>query len=151
MNQDIGFLLTHIDNTAWYDNILKQIRLLIDNNPYKHICVFNSYSEKLDTYNVPLLHISQAKFFEGNIFVFDIVALCIIKNFPLIQNKYFFSRDIPWYRSYNNYQEWTNIFNQNNLNIIAQNQEIYDLYEICWQKPIDTMENFEYDKLSKIL
>lgn len=151
MNQNIGFLLTHIDNGVFYDNLLQQIKLLIDNNPYKHICVFNSYTEKYDSYNVPLLHLNQAKFFDGDMFIFDVVSLCIVKNFPLLTNKYYFCQDIPWYKSYNNYQEWAHILEQENLKIIAQNQEIYDLFSICWQKPIGIMEDLKYEKISSIL
>ena len=149
--KNIGFLLTNIDNSNYYNELFQQISLLIKNNPYHHICIFNSHSEKINTMNVPILHINQAKFFDGNMFIFDISSLHLIKNFPLIEHKYFVAQDINWIRSYNNYQEWRYILEQDNLDIIASNQYIYDIYDICWKKPVAIMESISYENISKLL
>ena len=40
-----------------------------------------------------------------------------------------------------------NGFYENELEIIAKNQEIYDSYNICWKKPLCITERFEYEEL----
>ena len=84
MKQDLGFIILKTDNTAMHEAIFKSIKSIIDNNPYNQICVFNSYNEKANTYNVPIVHLNQAKFFYGNIVVFDSLSLMMAKNFPNI-------------------------------------------------------------------
>lgn len=151
MKQDLGLLITHIDNSEKFEFLFEELSKLISDNPYSQICIFNSYSDKLHTKNVPILHINQSKFFSGNLLVFDIVSLYLIQSFPLLNKKYFLAQEAYWTKSYNNYMDWHNIINQDNLDIIASNSYIYDIYDICWRQPKFIMETLNYDNLSKLL
>ena len=151
MNRDLGIIITHINNSDWFDNIFLELKNMIKDNPYKHICIFNSYSEKIITHNVPILHLNQSKFFTGDVIVFDILSLNLIRSFPLLTNKYYYAQDVPWGSNLGAYAEWTSLLEQNKLEVIAKNQEVYDLYEICWKKPLGIMENFQYERLSQIV
>lgn len=151
MINDLGFLIFSIENNRMFDEILLCIKKYIDNFPYKQVTIFNSVCEKIDTKNIPLLHIKQAKFFDGDIFVFDLIGLMLIKNFPNIKNKYYFASNIPWEQTDLTFTQWSEIFNQPNLNIIAHNKNIYNVFDITWKKPLGISETFNYESLSKIL
>lgn len=151
MINDLGFLILSIENTELFHNLLSSIKDFINNNPYKQICIFNSVSDKVNTFNIPLLHVKQAKFFHGDIIVFDLLSLMLIKNFPNIKNKYFFVNTIPWEHNGFSFNEWKALIEQENLNIIAQNQAIYDIFDICWKSPIGIGENFSYETISKLI
>ena len=43
MNRDLGIIITHINNSDWFDNIFLELKNMIKDNPYKHICIFNSF------------------------------------------------------------------------------------------------------------
>lgn len=151
MTNDLGFLILSIENNEMFHNLLSSIKSFIDKNPYKQICVFNSSSDKVNTFNVPLLHVKQAKFFYGDIIVFDLLSLMLIKNFPNIKNKYFFVNSIPWENNGFSFNEWKSLIEQENLSIIAQNQTVYDIFEICWKQPIGIGESFNYETISKLI
>jgi hypothetical protein len=75
----------------------------------------------------------------------------LIKNFPNIKNKYFFVNSVPWETNGFSFNEWKSLIEQENLHIIAQNQSVYDVFEICWKAPIGIGENFNYETISKLI
>lgn len=151
MKNDLGFLILELDNSPYYHSILNEIYQLIKYYPYHQICVFNAYSEKIDSCRVPVMPISHAKFFKGDIFVFDIVSLMMVKDFPNIDNKYYFAQSSDWVDQYNNYFLWKSLFLQNKLNIITSNNILYDIYNICWKQPIGIMEKFSSKELINVI
>lgn len=150
--QDYGFVCLKLDNSLISSKILKSIEDISINNPYSQICVFNSLNQRTDNIKVPILHLNQSKFFYGNLFLFDIQSAIISKSFPNIHKRYYYATDIPWEKNTSgDYREWKEIFDQKNIEIVAQNQHIHDIYEICWKKPILIAEDFTYENLKKIL
>jgi hypothetical protein len=148
---NIGFILIHIDNNAYYDHIFKQIKKLIDSSPYSNICIFTSNCDKTETYNIPILHLAHAKFFNGVLWLFDIPGVLLSKNFCNTQNKILYANDMPWTKEKNNsFLEWKNIYS-NELDFVVTDQYLYDIYNICWKKPLSTMEEFNYEKIQLIL
>ena len=151
-NKDIGFLLIKMNNDSTYNRILKTISDFILNNPYNQYVIFNSFSDKIDTINVPILHINQAKFFYGDLFVFDFISCLLTQNFPNLSNRYLYTKDLFWtVDPGNSYNEWESILMKDNLNIITHNKYVHDIYDICWKKPIGISENFTYEELKNIL
>lgn len=150
-SEDIGFLLLDIDNSNNTNIIFDTITKLIKDNPYNQIVLFNSRCLRVDNHNVPILHISHAKFFTGKLIVFDTPSLIISKNFTNISSKYFYATHTPWIQSQNYYNQWKVLLGDNDLKIIANNQTTYDLYDICWNQPIGIVENFDYEALQKII
>lgn len=151
LKNNIGFLLTNIDNADTYDQIFEQIRLLIDNNPYREIVIFNSNCDKIITHNIPILHLSHAKFFEGDLWLFDLASVIVSKKFPNIQRKILYCNDMPWIKNRTNYyNEWQKIYDPS-LEFVTANQYLYDIYSICWKNPLDIMEQFNYEKIQHIL
>jgi len=151
-NKDIGFLLIKMNNDSTYNRILKTISDFILNNPYNQYVIFNSFSDKIDTINVPILHINQAKFFYGDLFVFDFISCLLTQNFPNLSNRYLYTKDLFWTADPgNSYNEWESILMKDNLNIITHNKYVHDIYDMCWKKPMGISENFTYEELKNIL
>ncbi len=149
---DIGFMLLNIDNSAIYNNIFATIKQFVNNNPYNEYLVFNSLCNKSDTMNIPILHLSHSKFFNGSLFLFDIPSLIITKKFTNYNKKYYYAFDAPWVKSgQTQYSQWRNLFADDNVNIIVTNKTLYDIYSICWKKPIGISENFSYEELRSII
>ena len=154
MKKDLGIVLLTLDNDSIYEKIFSLIKDIIDHNPYDQICVFNSKNTRINTMNVPILHISQAKFFKGNLLVFDTVSLLLAKNFPNIDTIFLYATDIFWNQSEKNmtsYSYYSDMFNTQNLQFIVPNQILYDIYSICWKKPIKICEELKYDTIKQII
>lgn len=151
MINNLGFVIIKIENNEYYDMILNNIRKLIENNPYSNICIFNSSCSKINTYNIPIFHLSHAKFFSGDLWLFDLSSVIITKNFTNIHKKILYTSDMPWVKNRSNpYKEWENIYDSS-LSFVAQNSYLYDVYNLCWKQPLATMETFDHEKIQLIL
>jgi len=152
MKKDIGFIMLKIDNNPTSNIIMKNISQFIVDNPYKQIVVFNSVNNRICNENVPILHLNQAKFFTGNIFIFDTMSLLFARNFTNIDTIFMYASNVFWSKnSYSKYLGIESLFSLKNLEFIVPNQELYDIYEMCWKKPLGICENFNYESLKTML
>lgn len=150
--KEIGFVLIKMLNDQAYDNILQTIKNIEKNNPYGQTIIFNSYSERIDNYNLPVLHLSQSQFFYGTLFLFDLPSVILTSKFPNVKNRILYTNSAPWAGNPNSqYQEWKSLYGQESLNIITANKELYDIYNICWKQPIGISERFNYEEISKFI
>jgi hypothetical protein len=149
---DIGFILLNVDNSPIYNTIFSTIKDFIHNHPYEEFVVFSSSCSKSDTMNVPVLHLSHSKFFNGTLFVLDIPSLIITKKFTNYNKKYFYAFDTPWINNNKTpYTQWRNLLADQTTDVIAANNTIYDIYSICWKKPSGISEGFKYEELRSII
>lgn len=152
MKKDIGFILIKLMNDPISDKILSTINNMSKEDPFRQYIVFNSYCELINTHNVPILHLNQSKFFFGDLVLFDVVSLLLAKNFPNINQKYFYATDLPWTKSpESSFSEWKRLLCDPQVSIIAHNQFIADAYDICWKKPIGISENFSYEEVRNLI
>jgi len=150
--KDIGFLIPNLTNNTFCDNLLDTIKKFINNNPYDQTVIFNSSCDKIDTKNIPILHLSHSQFFYGKLFLFDLASVVLSQKFPNISKRYLYAQDIPWMNSpQTNYKYWLDIYNQNNLELIVPTENLCNIYEIAWKKPIGIVENFNYEQIKKII
>jgi hypothetical protein len=122
--------------------VIKEISEIINLNPYKQVCIFNNYCERFDNYNVPILPLNQAKFFNGDLFLLDTVSLMLTKDFPNVERKFFYTNSPVWQEAYNTYELWLSLLDQKNLHHIVTDQKLSDIFEICWNKQTTIMKNF---------
>lgn len=150
-NKDLGIVQIELSNNESSNNLIDLAKNYHDHNPYNHVCLFNSFCEIIETKNVPILHISQAKFFRGNLLITDIQSLELCISFPNLNKIVFFASDIPWIEQQKNYKDWENLFYHNRLEIIAKNRDIYDIYSICYKSPRIISERLSYEKIEECL
>lgn len=148
--KNIGFLILHIDSSPAMKSLLLSIENIIDKDPNNHYVVFNSSIDSVLSNKVPVLHMDYAKYFDGDIWCFDIHGLQLNK---ALNNSriLFYATDTPWVTNYLHYKRWLGILYESDINIVVNSQELYDLYKICWREPLDIMENFSYEKIKKFI
>ena len=96
MNKDIGFYITDIKENN-HNHLLDQINIYISNHPYDNVIVFNNSFEKLNLDNkFYILHLNEAKYFNGILFMFNPTDASICSTFPGPIKKVFFASDIYW-------------------------------------------------------
>lgn len=148
MNKNIGFVLIKLQNNPMQDKILQTIKKIEEKNIYGQTVIFNSFTDKADTLNLPILHLSQAQFFYGDLFLFDLASVIVTQKFPNINKRILYTNNLPWTSTNNNlYAEWESIYLQHNLDLLVDSESIYDIYDICWKKPIGIAEEFNYEKV----
>jgi hypothetical protein len=152
MSKDIGFVLLKLLNNSIYDHILQCLKSISIDRPYDQAVIFNSYSEKAETFNLPILHLTQCKFFTGTLFLFDLPSVILTSTFPNITKRILYIGDIPWLNNpATRHKEWSSLYNQTNLDFIVQTQELYDIYNMCWKKPLTISENFNYEQIKSFI
>jgi hypothetical protein len=152
MNKNIGFILIKLQNTTTHDKILQTIKQIEDDNIYGQTIIFNSYSERIETYNLPVLHLSQAQFFHGKLIIFDLASILLTQKFPNIDKRLMYTNSLPWVTSNSTmYEEWKSLYFQDNLDFIVDSQATYDIYNTCWKQPLGIVEGFEYEKIKEYL
>jgi hypothetical protein len=152
MNKDIGFVLIKLLNNKTYDSILHTVSEFIKHRPYQQHVVFNSYSEKINTFNVPIFHLQQSQFFNGKLILFDMPSVVLSNQFPNISKRILFTSDTHWTQTDTGmYEQWRSVYEQTNLDIIVTSPILNDLYSMCWKPPIATVEQFNYEELSKYI
>ena len=151
MNKDLGIISINLHNDKNTHSILQLAKTVSEYHPYNQVCIFSSSCNTIVDGHVPILHISQSKFFNGNLIVLDIDGLDITSSFPNIHKRLFFATELPWTKQLKPYRFWEKLFISDNLEIVAKDNVIYDLFEICWKKPICLSEELNYETISKII
>lgn len=151
IKNDVGFILPSLKNEEQANLMCKLIKMLIDNNPKTQFCAFNQHCDLIDTSQVPLMPISHARYFIGDLFVFDFPSLIITVNFPTAKNIYYFTNATPWSTSYNEYESWANIFSKNNLKVISNSEDICEIYNLMWQNCLGTIKELNYETILSVL
>ena len=147
---DIGFMLINIENNEYYNTMFSNINKLIESNRYSNIVVFNSQCNLIETYNVPILHLSHAKFFDGRLFLFDTISAIMSQGFTNLKQKILYCNDMPWIKNRStSYMEWNSIYSD--LDFITTNTYLYDIYHMLWKQPLNIMESFNYEQIQQIL
>jgi len=151
MNKNIGFYITDI-KTDNHNNLLDQINMYISENPYDNVVVFNNVFEKLNVNNkFYLLHINEAKYFNGILFIFNPTDASICLTFPGPIKKVFYTSDIYWNTSpYIPYVSWKNIF-LSDIEIVCSSDEHYNIYDTCWKRPILIDSDFTKETITNVL
>lgn len=152
INNDVGFLLIKLDNDPIYDSMLQTIAEFEHSRPYNQVVIFNSHCSKINTYNLPILHLSQAQLFYGSLVIFDLPSIILTKNFPNLTKRILYANSAPWENNPQSpYKEWDSLYNQSSLDIVTSTQSLYNIYNICWKQPIGISEKFNYETFSKFV
>lgn len=148
---NIGFYILNINN----DNAqqLACLNRLCELRPYDNIVLFNSVFNYIDTDpKYYTLHISQAKYFNGLLFIFDIKSALLTKNFPSPKKQFLFVEDMDWGKETRfPYKFWHNIYMDENIELISTTEETDELCKICWKDPIANIENYNPEEVNNVL
>lgn len=149
---NIGFLLLTVNQSKEHLQILQAINRLCELRPYDNIVLFNNYFETVDKdKKYYILSMNHAKYFRGNLFVFDTQSAMLTADFPA-QDKHILHLSSPeWSGKQAPYTLWHNVYMKNHLEIITNTQENYDLINICWKKPKAILESLSGESLNQVL
>jgi hypothetical protein len=151
MNNKLGFILIEIQKTNnQHKHYIDVLSKSISENPNKNICIFNSFCDSIIPTNMPVLHIKYSKFFEGDIFLFNTTSVLLTNSFPKIKTRYLYMDHAPWINGNAPYEKWEGIFMQENVEIVVPTQELYDIYNICWKKPVMFEGGFNCENIKKL-
>lgn len=151
---DIGFYLLDIKaNNNFQNEVIENINQFCIHNPYDNVVLFNNQFDRTDVdHKYYILHIQQAKYFDGILFVFDTRSAMITQTFPSPKKKIIYINEPEWNLNPNiPYDFWKDIYMQNNTEIITNNKSTYDICDICWKTPKHLMQNMSYKEFENVI
>ena len=151
---NIGFYILDISaNNAKHQDLLNCINQLCERRPFDNIVLFNNKFDAIDVYHkYYTLHISEAKYFKGILFVFDVKSAMVTKTFPAPKKQFLYvdkaewsdKKDVP-------YTFWASIYNNIDFELISANEELNQLCDICWKTPVNIIEKFNGKDIDNII
>lgn len=151
---DIGFYLLNVqNNNETHRQILSCINNLCARYPYANIILFNDQFNAIDIdHKYYVLHINQAKYFNGILFVFDAKSAMITQTFPCPKYQVLYCKEPEWSKQTSTpYGFWNNIYNRENFELITSNEDVYNLLEICWKKPLSLIKNIDSEEITNVI
>jgi|TARA_R100000084_G_scaffold108479_2_gene71221 hypothetical protein len=151
---NIGFYLLDVDTqNQEHQTILNSINQLCSNRPYDNIVLFNNKFNALDVdHKYYILHISEAKYFKGILFVFDIKSAMLTKTFPAPKKQILHVGKPTWTEKNNiPYKFWHDIYMDDNFELITDNRDMYELCDTCWKTPIANVLNFQPKDIENVI
>ena len=101
-----------------------------------------------------MLHVSQAKFFKGVLFLFDHKSRLLTQTFLTPKKQVMLMMDTPWGKENTNqelYSNWKTQYGSDNLEFVATNQEVYDLLDICYKEPVSLMSEVSPEEINNVI
>ena len=151
---NIGFYVLDIEQqNQKQQTILKCINELYSIRPHDNIVLFNNKFASVDpNQKYYTLHISEAKYFKGVLFLFDIKSAMLTKSFPtpskqiLLVDKPEWSEktDVP-------YSFWKHIYNHENFELLTSSDSMAKLCENCWRKPLCNLKDLNGEQINEVL
>jgi hypothetical protein len=151
---NIGFYLLDVNQSdPLHSNIINGINQLCDMRPYDNIALFNNNFNMIDlNQKYYTLSINHAKYFNGLLFLFDTENALLTRTFPCPKKQILYMTKPDWSANYGMpFTLWNNIYMDNRFEFIAGSQEIADLLDICWKKPLETVNNFNYEEINNVI
>lgn len=145
--ENLGFIVLNIDSNV-SNTVIRPINELCKKLD-KRCVIFNSYNVSAD-YSLPIMHISQCKFFEGSVMVFDTIGLLLASSCYKLKNIYYYAKDIPWSSDGGvDFSFWSNLFEDDRVKVISQNKEIAHVFTKVWKKPLLISNQIYSDEVIK--
>ncbi len=151
---DIGFyLLDVVVNNEKQDAILSSINDLCRARPYDNIVLFNNQFARIDNNKkYYTLHIQQAKYFDGMLFVFDTKSAMLTQTFPSPKKQILLLSEPEWSNDTSlPYSFWENIYMKDNIELITDNENTHQLCEICWKKPLHLLKTLNGEEIGNVV
>jgi hypothetical protein len=151
---NIGFYLLDIEQTnKKHQAILKCINELYTIRPHDNIVLFNNKFSSVDPeQKYYTLHISEAKYFKGILFVFDIKSAMLTKSFPAPKKQILFIDKLEWSEKRDiPYMFWKHIYNHEDFELITANETMEKLCDNCWRKPLSNLKDLNGEQINAVL
>jgi hypothetical protein len=153
---NVGFYILDIKqdnpNAIALLNVINDVCKL---RPQDNIVVFSNTPDAIISGNkYYMLHVSQAKFFKGVLFLFDHKSRLLTQTFLTPKKQVMFMMDTPWGKENTTqelYSNWKTQYGSDNLEFVATNQEVYDLLDICYKEPVSLMSEVSPEEINNVI
>ncbi len=132
--------------------ITKQLNEIVDANyRFSPYLFYKEYAKSIDVNRFCSLQDKEAWSFDAPVIATSLESAQYLINFPCPTKKFFYVWDLDWIFNNYTYEYLQGLYQHNDLELIARNESHANLIEKCWKKPVDIMDNFDYNILQDII
>jgi hypothetical protein len=112
----------------------------------------SAYNLNIQNKRFSVLPIYEAKYHKSCFFVWDLLSLELVLEFPNTQKiVYYQNQNIPWADNKNiPYFAWANIFDNDRVTVITDDPIVNEIFSLTWKSPVFINE-MDSEKLYEIL
>lgn len=131
--------------------ILSIFNDLLDKNPHINGSLFTSNYQnsinKLKRFSIFSSY--EANYYYGDMFVWDIISLDIVRNFPNINRIFYFQEaSLPWpTNAHMEYSMWEKLFCNKKTTIITNLPEVKEVYDLVWSGKCELLKTMNAESL----
>jgi hypothetical protein len=150
---NIGFYLLDVDMSEKCKIILQAINDYCKNNRQNNVVLFNNQFNAVDLDpQYYILHLNQAKFFKGLLFVFGTKPALLTNSFPCAKKQIIYMTEPEWSAHPElPFTVWSNIYLNDSTELLTDNLDTYNLMNICWKKPLSLIKSFDAEAINNVI
>lgn len=150
---NIGFYILDIDTSKEKQQMLECINNLCNLRKQDNIVLFNNQFNAVDVnQKYYILHINQAKFFNGVLFVDGTRPALLTNSFPCPSKQILYMHKAEWTeRTDLPFTVWANVYLNPNTSLLTDNFDTYNLMRICWKEPLPLLSAFNAEEINHVI
>ena len=148
-----GVLVESIDLSQHGIQLLNNLNSLVDKYAfYSPIVFYRTYSQPISPPFFSLMQHAEVWGFDSPVITSSPTLLLQLLQCPQVPRIIFYVWNLDWMYAPNTpLQHWTNIYQNDRVELVARSQHHAKIIENCWKKPTNIIKDFDYEGLTKLL
>lgn len=147
----IGILVPTLDTSQAGLCIVLNLNALRDAcNDISTTVFIQDYGKLMVEPKFPIMQVREAWGFKGVLIATNLETARILDYIPGPSQKLLYLWQLEWMLCDETYQQMSELYQNDTIELIARSTSYADLISQLWKKPIEIMENFDYEKLIRI-
>ena len=149
-----GIIINNFKANQIGNTILQEISKIKKQEYHSDIICFcekRSFASISGNKDITFLHQGHLWGYNGTCIANDLDTCLTMINCSSIKNKYFYLWDLEWMGQNYDLDYLCSIYLNPLVKLIARSEEHAQIIESCWKKPVATIEDFNYEEITKII
>lgn len=144
-----GVLIDNLGNDQKSYTIIRELNEASKNGYCPHV-FFLCYDKPSSTPRFSLMQAEHAFYFPHPVIATSIETAKILCNTVLPPKKFYYLWNLDWLYYYDAEKEYRALYQHPDLNLISRSVEHARLVERCWLRKPFTVEDFNYERITKL-
>jgi len=154
MSKNLGCFLFDVV-TDQEKEILSLFNNLLEKNPNINGCLFTTnYQNTINQLKrFSIFPLYEAKYYYGDVLVWDIISLDIVKSFPNVEKIFYFQGPyLPWTgNTHLEYSMWESLFCNPKITVISNLTEVKEIFDLVWSTKCELIKTMNAESLYEVV
>ena len=149
----VGIMVDSLGMSQQSYSIIRELNKINSIDDYVDIIVFyHKYDQTPMSPHFAMMQEQEVWGFDGTVISTSLLSTEKLIRCPCPKKKLFYVWDLEWvYNPYLRYQYSKEIYQSEEIELIARSKSHANIIEACWKKPVAILEDFNHEQLISIL